>query len=148
MQAAMEKTFSGLLIALGHPYMVTGGGILDNALVTSPEQLIIDNEAIHFIRRICKPIQIDEETIGMDSFREGIRTSGHLLGEDHTVRYLRAGDILNCGLRQWFPSSDEESFLDLYERAHGKLEETIGSHRVEPFDPITEHEIRKISGKI
>ena len=77
-QSAMEKTFGGLLIALGRHHMITGSGILYNSLVTSPELLVIDHEAIRFIRRICRPIEIDEEAIGIDALIKG-------MGEDGTL---------------------------------------------------------------
>jgi trimethylamine---corrinoid protein Co-methyltransferase len=146
-QASMEKTLSGMLMALGHPYMITGGGILDNALITSPEQLVIDNEAIRMVQRICKPMTIDKESIAIDVLLKAKRGNELLVGEEHTVRHLRAGEVLSCGLRQWFPSAPgEEVFPDLNERAHKRKEEILASHKVPPFDSVTEKQIKRLLG--
>jgi trimethylamine---corrinoid protein Co-methyltransferase len=144
-QVTMEKAFSGLLMALGRPFMVTGGGMLKNALVTSPEQLVIDNEAIRFLRRIRRPIAIDEPTIGIDTLIRGMK-GGSLLMEGHTIEHLRKGELMQCGLGQWNGNSGLESAPapDLLERAHSKVEEILASHKVEPFDPSLEREIDKI----
>ena len=48
-QAEMEKVFSGLLMALGRHHLITGAGTLDNSLITGPELLVVDHEAIRFI---------------------------------------------------------------------------------------------------
>jgi len=146
-QASMEKTFSGLLMALGHPYMITGGGILDNALITSPEQLVIDNEAIKIIKRVRRPVTIDEDSLGIDVLLEAMKSDGVLLGEEHTARHVRAGEVVGCGLRQWFPApAGEEVFPDLAARAHKKKEEILASHKVPPFDSITEKQINRLLG--
>ena len=145
-QASMEKTFSGLLMALGRPYLITGGGLLDNALTTSPEQLVIDNEAIRFIKRICQPIDIDDEAIAVDVLKRSISGDGCFIADSHTLKHLHAGEMLECGLGQWVSYSEWEAdgARDLFDRAHVKVEEILNSHRVPPFDRSTETEINKI----
>ena len=145
-QAAMEKTFPALLMALGRPHMITGGGILDNGLITSPEQLVIDHEAIRFIKRIRQPITIDEESIGIDVLKNGMASDGCLLAEEHTVKHLRAGEMVDCSLEQWCSYSqwEEEGAPDLFDRAHRKVEEILASHTVAPFDADVEKAIDRI----
>lgn len=145
-QASMEKIFSGLLLALGHPHMITGSGILDNAMITSPEQLVIDNEAIRFIKRIRQPIVIDEESIGIDVLKAGISSEGCLLAEEHTVKHMRMGEMMDCGLGQWDSYLDWEAqgFPDLFERAHVVVEEILVNHIVEPFESALDREIERI----
>lgn len=145
-QVTMEKTFSGLLMALGRPFMVTGGGMLDNALVTSPEQLVIDNETVRFIRRIRQPITITEESIGIEALKEGMANSGSLLLEEHTIKHLRAGELMECGLDQWQydQESRKEDSPNLFERSHLKVQEILSSHAVQPFEPSLEKEINRI----
>ena len=149
-QVSMEKCFSGLLMALGRPHMITGAGILDNAMVTSPEQLVIDNEAISCMKRVRKCIEITEETIGVDMIDAAIAMSGGtdvcLLAEEHTLNYLRAGELMDCGLNQWcsHPQWLEQGRPDLYERAHTRVDEVLASHSVEPFDAAEQKAIDEI----
>jgi trimethylamine---corrinoid protein Co-methyltransferase len=143
-QVTLEKTCSGLLMALGRPFMVTGGGMLNNSLITSPEQLVIDHEAIRFLQRIRRPIAITKETVGVDAVIQGM-DGGCLLTEEHTLQHLRKGELMDCGLGQWGGHAHAESeFPDLFDLAHAKVEEILTSHKVEPFDPVLEKEIDRI----
>ncbi len=145
-QSGMEKAFSGLLIALGRCHMITGSGILDNALVTGPELLVIDHEAISILKRIRRSIMIDEESIGIDALLRGMRESGTLMAEEHTLLHLHAGEIMSCGLDQWCSLSQwhADGKPDLLDRAHEKVAEIINHHKVEPFDPLVEREIERV----
>jgi trimethylamine--corrinoid protein Co-methyltransferase len=143
-QAEMEKTASGLLMALGRAHMITGSGMLDNGLVTSPEQLVIDAESIRFKQRIRRPIPIDESAIGVDAFLQGIRDTGAMLGELHTLEHLRRGEVVSATLGQWDPREWQkgEVLADLlWDRAHGRVAEILGSHRVEPYEASLERRI-------
>ena len=146
MQAVMEKTLGGLLMSLGRVHMVTGPGLLDNALVTSPEVLVIDHELSRFLERVREPIAIDEATIGVDTIMRAMEESGSLIAEAHTIEHLREGALFECGLNQW--SSLEEWTAagqpDLFERAHGKVEEILATHSVPPFEPGVERELKRI----
>ena len=145
-QASLEKTFGGLLMALSRPHMITGPGMLDNSIVTSPEQLVIDNEAIRFIKRICKPIEIDQESIALEMFMRNMSDEGVLLAEEHTVKHLRAGEMIDAGLGQWVSYSEwqKQGCPDLFNLAHEKIKQILAEHTVEPFDAKLENQINKI----
>ncbi len=137
MQSAMEKAFSGLLIALGRHHMITGSGTLDNSLVTSPELLVIDHEAISFIRRIVKPIEITADSVGIDALIKAIAESGTMMAEDHTLRFVKAGELMSCSLDQWDSLTDweQKGKLDLLDVAHHRVNEILACHSVPPFSP-------------
>lgn len=142
-QAAMDKMSNGMLMSLGKPFMVTGGGMLGNSLATSPEQLVIDNEAFRQIKHMRRRIAIDEDALGFDALKSGMAESGCLLMEEHTIRNLKAGEIMECGIGQWGAEclSDPDGML---KQAHAKVEEILSTHEVEPFDPALEREIERI----
>ena len=145
-QSAMEKAFSGLLMGLARCHMITGSGILDNALVTSPELLVVDHEAIQYLKRIRKPVAIDEDAVGFDALVRGMRDSGTLIAEEHTLRYFREGELLQCGLDQWssLEQWEQEGRPDLLDHAHRQAVEILENHSVEPFDPAVESEIERV----
>ena len=145
-QVTMEKTFAGILMALGRPFMVTGGGMLNNALVTSPEQLVIDDETIRFLKRIRQPIAIDEESIGVDVLKKAMAEDGNLIVREHTIKHLRAGELTECGLGQWGldRGPGKEKAPDLFELAHRKVEKILASRVVPPFEPAVEKEVNRI----
>lgn len=145
-QSAMERNFAGLLMALGHPHMLTGSGILDNGLLTSPEQLVIDDEAIRFIKRMRQPVVIDDDTLGFEALRHGMETMGSLLAERHTASHLRKGALVSANLGQWDSYSQwkEAGSPNLIDRAHEKVKDILATHTVRPFDAPTETAIQKI----
>jgi trimethylamine---corrinoid protein Co-methyltransferase len=145
-QSSLEKTCSGLLMALGQPHMITGSGILDNAIVTSPEQLVIDNETIRYFKRIRKPIEITAETVGLDEYIAGMNGGGMMLAEEHTLKYLRQGELISAGLEQWASLTQwqERKCPDLFEVAHKTVERVLAEHVVPPFDNTLQTEIDRV----
>ena len=146
LQAAMEKSLGGLLLSLGRVHMVTGPGILDNAMVTSPELLVVDHELIRFLKQIRRDIPFDQDAIGVDMAMRGFRERGALLGEKHTVEYLRAGELVAAGLDQWLSQEqwEGEGRPDMLRTAHDRVQEILGSHTVPGFDPALERELDRI----
>ena len=145
-QATMEKTFSGMLMALGNPFMVTGGGHLGNAMVTSPEQLVIENEMIRVLKRIRQTVTIDEDSIGVDIFKKFIYEKEDIISNEHTIRHIREGELMEYGIEQWMPNQEleKEKVLDQYDRANLIVEEIISSHSVPPFEPSVDKKIKQI----
>jgi trimethylamine--corrinoid protein Co-methyltransferase len=142
----MEKALSGLLMALGNANVISGGGMLHNALVTSPEQLVIDDETIRFLKRIVEPIAVDEETIGIDALMEGMARSGVMLAEEHTLKFMRQGKVLDCGLGQWtsYDRWERDGMPDLIDRAHRKVVDILAAHTVPPFEASVQRRIDQI----
>jgi len=144
-QAEFEKTIGGMLIALGRPHMVTGSAMLDNALVTSPEQLVIDHERARFLKRIRQPIEITQDAIGVDVLKQAmIGADVVLLAEDHTLQYMRKGELLDAELGQWGHGTDAASSPDMFDMAHKVVEQTLAEHSVEPFHPALQKQIDAI----
>jgi trimethylamine---corrinoid protein Co-methyltransferase len=146
-QAQLEKLTSALPLALcSGAHMITGGGVLDEALTTSAEQLVIDNEAIRYIKRIRKPLDIDRHAIGADMIREGMENYGCLLGEEHTLEYLGNGEMMHCGLDQWdsYQGWEDKGKPDLYELAHKRVGEILNTHMVCDFAPAVREKIDRI----
>ena len=152
-QSAMEKTFGGLLLALSHPHMITGAGMLDNAMCTSAEQIVIDHEATRFLRRILKPIAVDAEAVGVDAIVRAMRSGeGSLLTDDHTVKHLLAGEVLDCSLGQWTWSAYEQwekaGGPDLFDQAHKKVLEVLEGHEATPLGGEVERAIAGILAEV
>lgn len=149
-QAELEKMTSALALGLsGGAHMVTGGGMLDEALTASAEQLVIDDESIRYIKRLRAPVEIGRDSIGMETVMEGMRTAGCLLAEEHTVRHVRAGELMDCGLEQWqsYGMWEEKGKPDLYEHAHEKTKRILSNHSVADFRPEVGVQIERISAE-
>jgi trimethylamine--corrinoid protein Co-methyltransferase len=145
-QSEMERMISGTTMALAQPNVITGSGFLDNGLLVCPEQLIIDHEAIRFLKRLREPIEINEDSIAVDVLKKGM-AQGSLIAEEHTLEHMKKGAIIGCGLNQWNNSIqnwEDNQKHDMFERAHKKLTEILAGHRAEPFDTKLEEELNRI----
>lgn len=70
----------------GAHFCLQAAGILDSINMMSYEQYIIDIEIWSYIKRLSKPIKINEQTKGLDVIDFH---SENYLAHEHTVRYMR-----------------------------------------------------------
>jgi len=126
--------------------MVSGPGVLDSALLTSPEQLVIDHELARFIRRIRRPITVDEQSLAVDATLAILRGDRTFLDDDLTLERLRSGELTEPTLGQWLPLAEWErrGRRDLVALAHGRVEEIPAAHRVPGFGAGLEPRIEEI----
>ena len=87
-QAGIDKAMTTIFPILAGAVGIGTVGHLENAVTFSPQQLVIDNEIFHSMRRTLKPIVVNEETLALDTIaRVGI--GGNYLGEAHTLDNFR-----------------------------------------------------------
>jgi trimethylamine:corrinoid methyltransferase-like protein len=69
-----------------------------------------------------------------------------MLAEEHTLKFMRQGEVLDCGLGQWtsYDQWEREGMPDLIDRAHKKVEDILATHTVPPFDAATQRRIDKV----
>ena len=90
-QAAWESMMSlwGVLTG-GANLVMHGAGWMEGGLVASFEKMVMDADMLQMIAEVLQPIQVDDETIGLDAIRE-VGPGGHFFGAAHTLaRYKTA----------------------------------------------------------
>ncbi len=144
-QAGVEKAINGLLMVLAGGTMVSGGGCLDEALTTSAEQLVIDDEIISMLRRTVAETEVNQDTLALEMLPEAV-AAGTFLGEEHTVRHLRAGAL-------WIPQLftpisyeawDSAGRPDVFDLAHQQVEELLDSWEPVTFSSKVEAEVEDV----
>ncbi len=107
-----------------------------NGVGHSLEQMILTDEALKYLSRMVRGIEVNEETLALDLIKE-VGIGGNFLAEEHTVRHMREelwrGDgIFDLfGYEAW--SKNPESALD---RAHRRLLEILEEGY--PPEPVLE----------
>ena len=83
----------------------------------SPQQLVIDNEVICAVRRMLRPIVVNDATLAFDVIRD-VGIGGNFLGEPHTVNNFRE-ELLLSDLFESVPweSAHSQSAKGMYEKA-------------------------------
>ncbi len=90
-QAAYESEMSLWGAVMGHANMVMhGAGWMEGGLCASFEKMVLDAELLQMMAEFFKPIEVDDDTLGLDAIRE-VGPGGHFFGAKHTLaRYETA----------------------------------------------------------
>jgi len=102
------------------------GGLID---------MVSDDEIAGSIRRLRRGITVDEDALAVDVIASAMDGSRNFLAEMHTVRYLRAGEVLVTHLaerRDWH-SWDHAGREEMADRAQARAEHLLAEHDVSPL---------------
>jgi trimethylamine--corrinoid protein Co-methyltransferase len=145
-QAGMEKMGSFVLGILSGADLFGHCGIVGSDHGASLAWLVMDNEAMHYARRVLRGFSVSDDTLAESVIAE-IGPAGNFLAAEHTARNFRK--------ELWLPSKlwardDYESWLDgggvgMPDRAIAKVDQILADHQVEPLDPGLEKEIARIT---
>ena len=93
-QVGIEKSVSMLMAVMAGAIGFGTVGHLENALTFSPLQLVIDNEIARYVRRCVRPMEVNDETLGLDVIAEaGI--GGNMVDSEHTARHFKEELLLS-----------------------------------------------------
>ena len=84
-QAGIEKAMSTVFPVLAGAVGIGTVGHLENAVTFSPQQLVIDNEVVRYMRRALQPIEVTEQTLALETIR-AVGIGGNYLGEQQIGR--------------------------------------------------------------
>ncbi len=87
-QNGFEKSLNALLPVLAGANLIAAAGLMEDALTSSYEQLVIDNAILGNIFRIMRGINVSDETNALDLIQK-VGPGGNYLLEDHTRIYAR-----------------------------------------------------------
>jgi trimethylamine--corrinoid protein Co-methyltransferase len=92
-QCGAEKIMAAFASMVSGADIIYGNGDLDNALVLSLEQLIIDLDLVLAARRFVQGIIVDKDRLAVDAIGR-VGPGGHYLEDEHTLQFLRSGERL------------------------------------------------------
>lgn len=112
-EAAAQKMMSAIYNAnaYGHGYIACGLIAIDE--VFSPEQLMLDAEALSCLQHIAKGLVVDENTLALDAIHE-TGWGGQFLSHPHTAANLRSS--------LWFPRLFSKETYSIYSSRKGLSE--------------------------
>ena len=136
LQATYENYFLAAAAARleGGPVRYWGNGLIANGAVGSPEQLMLDIEALSALAEIERPVPDIEESLALEAIHDAIQgESGSFLDHEHTLRHWR---------RRWTPqlfrwespesAAQDDAEPSILQRAHQQWRENLS--RYEPPD--------------
>lgn len=148
-QAGLESGFSILSQGLAGLNLIHDVGYLDMAMVSSPAQLLLGNEAIGMTRRFLQGIEVNADTLARHVI-EAVGPGGHFLQQRHTLDHFR-GELWQSELltRQPYERWEKAGSRDMAQRIQDKLIDIIATHNVAelPGNVLTAIEKIKIDGE-
>jgi trimethylamine--corrinoid protein Co-methyltransferase len=141
-QAAYESEMSLWAAVLGHANMVKhAAGWMEGGLTASFEKVVLDAELLQMMAELLQPIEVNEETLGLEAIRE-VGPGGHFFGTPHTLdRYETA--FYSPILSDWrnYESWEEAGSETATERAHRIYKRILAEYAHPPLDPAVREEL-------
>ncbi len=141
-QAAYESEMSLWGSVMGHANMVMhGAGWMEGGLCASFEKMVLDAELLQMMAEFLKPIDVNDETLGLDAIRE-VGPGGHFFGAKHTLeRYETA--FYPPLLSDWsnFENWQDSGARTATERAHSLYKHILAEYQQPALDPARREEL-------
>ena len=147
-QLLFERAQNAVMASLSGSKLFVGPGALGGSMALSPVQLVIDNEILQIARRWVRGITVNEDTLAVDVVHR-VGPRGHFLADDHTMKYLRTGEITSNEIfdRDTWETWTQKGQKDLLQKAREKALAILEEHKVEPLPEDVSKELKLIVSK-
>jgi len=144
-QAGMEKMGSFVLGTLAGADLFGHAGLIGTDHGASLPWLVIDDEAMAYVRRIERGLEVDEETLAAAVIAD-VGPGGNFLAHDHTLTHFR--NQLHVPSARWtratYEGWAEKDGRDMGARAVDRVREILEMHASPPLEAGLEREIGRI----
>jgi len=144
-QAGIEKTYTLLYTALSGVDVIHDaiGGLLGTAMLSSYEQMLLDDEICNMVNRGLKGMTVNPETLALDLIAE-VGHHGNYLATEHTFRHFREELFLPKFFDRRSFNERRERELQILEMARLQAKEILATHRPKPFPPDVEEKMDQV----
>jgi len=145
-QSGFERSLNAILPALAGADELSGIGEMEAGVMGSFAQIVCDNEIAASVRRLIKGFEITEDSLAVDVISSIMRGTHNFLGQKHTMRYLRAGEVLLTSLaeRSSWENWEAHGRQGMAERAQSEAMNILQNHQVPPLSDDQERELDEI----
>jgi trimethylamine--corrinoid protein Co-methyltransferase len=142
-QNGFERALNAALPALAGADELSGIGEMEAGLMGSYAQMVVDNEFAGSISRLRKGYTADTEALGVEVIAAVMSSSRNFLGQKHTMKVLRSGEVFFTKLaeRGSWEGWEASGRFGMVERAQAEAERIFREHEVPPLDPAQEREL-------
>jgi trimethylamine--corrinoid protein Co-methyltransferase len=132
-QSTMERTNYATIAALAGAHVLSGSGMLQQGLVVSLVQLVIDDEINSALLTAVGGFNVDDEHLGAEVISR-VGPGGNFMEDEHTLRFLRGerqlSQILCRESRESWEAKGAKSFE---ERARERAITILKEHQPNPL---------------
>ncbi len=132
-QSFIERMYMDLMAGLAGANVLVGAGMIQQSLVISHEQLVIDSEINNIVVRALEGFELDEARLGAEAIAR-VGPGGNFVADPHTLKFLRGERFIPSLL---YRNSREawvaEGSKTLLERAREKARAILAEHEPNPL---------------
>ena len=145
-QNGYERALNAMVPALAGADELSGVGEMAAGVMGSYAQMVCDNEIAASVRRLRHGFVADADALAVEVIAAVMDGERNFLDQRHTVRYLRAGEVMVTHLaerrawEEWSRSGRE----GMVQRAQAEAEQLLAVHEVEPLSKYQERELDRI----
>jgi trimethylamine--corrinoid protein Co-methyltransferase len=145
-QNGYERCMNALIPALAGADELSGIGEMEAGVMGSFAQIVCDNEISGSIRRVRKSFEITQDSLAINEIAAAMKGSHNFLGQKHTMRYLRSGEVFLTSLaeRGSWETWEEHGRAGMAERAQAEAMQLLKNHQVPPLSDDQERELSEI----
>ncbi len=144
MQIGIERMMAAMVPALAGADHLSGiGGAWENA--ASYELLVIDDEIYANVFKVVKGFQTTDDHLAVDVI-DKVGHMGNYLAQMHTMKHLKAGEILNSKLldKRTAERARKEGVRPLHLVAKDRVKQILKEHVPTPLDKDVQRELSRI----
>ena len=145
-QNGFERSLNAIIPALAGADELSGIGEMEAGIMGSFAQIVCDNEIAASVRRLKKGFDINADSLAVEVISAAMRSTHNFLGQKHTLRYLRSGEVLLTSLaeRGSWETWEKAGRIGMAERAQEEAIQLIQNHFVEPLTLEQDQELVEI----
>jgi trimethylamine--corrinoid protein Co-methyltransferase len=140
LQNGYERALNAAIPALAGADELSGIGEMEAGVMGSYAQMVCDSEIAASVRRLRRGFAVDADALAVDVIAAVMNAPAggrNFLGQKHTSRHLRAGEVLITRLaeRRSWETWEREGHEGMAERAQAEAERILAQHEVPPLAP-------------
>jgi trimethylamine--corrinoid protein Co-methyltransferase len=145
-QNGYERALNAAIPALAGADELSGIGEMEAGVTGSLAQMVCDNEIVASVGRLRRGFIVDDDTLAVQAIAAAMDGSRNFLELRHTVKHLRAGEVLytHLGERRLWEMWDQEGREGMAERAQQEVQRILATHQVPPLAEEQEQELSAI----
>ncbi len=145
-QNGFERAINAAIPALAGASELSGIGEMTAGVASSHAQMVCDNEMAASINRLRRGFAVNPDSLAVDVVAAAMSGSRNFLGQKHTTRYLRTGELLYTRLAEHRPWEvwNQEGQASMAERAEAEAEKLLAEHCAPPLSQDQERQLDEI----
>jgi trimethylamine--corrinoid protein Co-methyltransferase len=145
-QNGFERALNAVIPALAGADELSGIGEMEAGVMSTYAQMVADNEFASSIHRVRRGFTANEDALAVDVIASVMNGSHNFLGQKHTMKYLKNGEVFVSKLaeRGSWETWETGGRQGLAEQAQAEADRILREHQVEPLSADQEKALDEI----